>query len=648
MQTHSGPLHMCPVCGLYLKTKKGLKIHNINHSRDTEVKVEHSKELIATAVQKVLNGSAVLKVAEAMNVSYGSLTRWVNLVKQENACNICGNSFSFGSELDKHIENKHNDEKPPSEKRRKSNKEFKATVLEYLKTNGKSATINEFKISESTLRSWSVMDKKPLRCPTCDFSAPSKSKFERHMCRFDHEQTRPCTFCDLSLTSGQKLRKHMRRVHNLPERSSHKRNELREFLKNMNTPEPCKVDAKLSEAKIPPKSPEQIKALNNILKGYTGADLIDILKRVQPMEELDIEQFLESHVKAKSLAKEVKVEDRRVAEMIIEDIEVDIGDWDFKELKKEDSTVEGKSFWPVKEIQMATAKEIHLDTEIVQEEKKAKVKGTFENSESNEINESKIVTDIQDVKLEKIAAETTVETCVSAAEKVGLKVCDVGSQDASQRFDSKRVSQYFDEDEMSKMRKKLEEMKKNMRMMEAMMERHKQKAFANKENKGDENTADLNKECFYKVGKEMQKKPQEMLDGNNEPNEEVNLKDGEEVDLKAIFSFKESEGKVKQKNETRKRGPERNPLIGTLCKHCGQLLTRDFERHLARHTGLRNYMCTYCSKTFILKSHLARHIRVLHIDGDVPVKVYECERCNFKYRKPKSLALHNKVAALLD
>ena len=58
-----------------------------------DIKVEHSKELIATAVQKVLNGCAVLKVAEIMNVSYGSLTRWVNMAKQQNTC--CKDNFFF-------------------------------------------------------------------------------------------------------------------------------------------------------------------------------------------------------------------------------------------------------------------------------------------------------------------------------------------------------------------------------------------------------------------------------------------------------------------------------------------------------------------------------------------------------------------------
>ena len=718
MQIHSDASHMCPMCGLYLKTKKSLKIHIINHSRDTDIKIEHSKELIATAVQKVLNGSAVLKVAEALNVSYGSLTRWVNMAKQQNSCNICGKSFSFKSELDKHLESKHvENKKPLTEKGRKFDKEFKATVLEYLKTNSKTATIEKFKISESTLRGWSLMAKKPLCCPTCDFTAPSKSKFERHMCRFADEQTHPCPLCDLNLTSRQMLKKHMTKVHNQQE-SNGNRNDLREFLQNLNPAELGKIDAKHSEDQISPKTAEQTIALNNILKGYTRIHLTNILKRIQSMNEQDIAQFLESHAKPKPLTKEIKLKPKSLTKEIklekssaadvTEDSELGDLNWDFKELKKESSLVEGELFWPEEQIQSNT-EEIHLDgskeinlldtaikiqADNINDER-AQFKETFNTSECKEIDESKSVTNIIDIKLEKAAAEETSD--INCAEKEITKASNI------------------DENKMLKMRRKMEEMRKSMRMMEAMMEAQEEKDKENKvagqgmgKHSGNIITTNMNKGSkeFQKmletvigakatmdpnvdnailckdngdemaqkdkdpsensdhkrnVDKEVQKKTLEIIDGNN-PTEEVDLKDG--VDLKAIFSFKEQDGKARQRFGMGKKGKENkdakrqkpredeeNPeigthLIGTLCNYCGVVLTRDFAKHLLTHSGLRNYLCNYCSKTFILKSHLARHTRVLHHGERIPVKniprkLHQCEKCDFKSNLRDSLARHN-------
>ena len=197
---------------------------------------------------------------------------------------------------------------------------------------------------------------------------------------------------------------------------------------------------------------------------------------------------------------------------------------------------------------------------------------------------------------------------------------------------------------------------------EALREVNKEKDFAKKEDVSDPSEQNDDKTPVSDVGKVIEKKSLEMLDGNaagdaterndtterNGTGEGADLKGGEgEVDLKFIFSLKEpTAGNAGQNFEKKKKRRLKNPtegiegqtqrpseertesqigthLIGTLCKDCGVVLTRNFKKHLLSHTGLRNYMCTFCSKTFILKSHLARHTRVLHNDGQMGGKLSE-------------------------
>ena len=95
MQTHMEKSYMCPTCGGQYHTKKSLKIHLISHSRESSAEVEITKELIESAVQKVLQGGAVLKVAEELKVPYASLQRWLNIARQQNECNQCGKCFGL-------------------------------------------------------------------------------------------------------------------------------------------------------------------------------------------------------------------------------------------------------------------------------------------------------------------------------------------------------------------------------------------------------------------------------------------------------------------------------------------------------------------------------------------------------------------------
>ena len=94
MQTHMEKSYMCPTCGGQYHTKKSLKIHLISHSRESSAEVEITKEIIESAVQKVLQGGVVLKVAEELKVPYASLQRWLNIARQQNECNQCGKCFA--------------------------------------------------------------------------------------------------------------------------------------------------------------------------------------------------------------------------------------------------------------------------------------------------------------------------------------------------------------------------------------------------------------------------------------------------------------------------------------------------------------------------------------------------------------------------
>ena len=230
-----------------------------------------------------------------MKVPYASLQRWLNTARQQNECNQCGKCFAFPTELDTHIKSKHSEMKKSPEIGRKSGKEFKANVLEYLKANGQAATVakfklSKFKLSKSTLRVWSILDKDPFSCPTCDFKAPSQSKFARHMCKFAEQQNLECSVCELRFGSGLQLRKRLKKVHNQNEEISEKGNK-NDFLQSMKIPQKTKYST--GQSKIPEKSPKQIMALNEILKDYTGADLTGMLKKVAVMDEPEIRSLFE-------------------------------------------------------------------------------------------------------------------------------------------------------------------------------------------------------------------------------------------------------------------------------------------------------------------------------------------------------------------
>ena len=94
---------------------------------------------------------------------------------------------------------------------------------------------------------WSILDKNPFSCLTCDFKAPSQSKFARHMCKFAEQQSLECSLCKLKFNSGLQLRKHLKKVHNQYEDIAQKgnKNDLRDFLQSMKIPQTTKYSTDL-------------------------------------------------------------------------------------------------------------------------------------------------------------------------------------------------------------------------------------------------------------------------------------------------------------------------------------------------------------------------------------------------------------------
>ncbi len=63
--------------------------------------------------------------------------------------------------------------------------------------------------------------------------------------------------------------------------------------------------------------------------------------------------------------------------------------------------------------------------------------------------------------------------------------------------------------------------------------------------------------------------------------------------------------------------------------------SRTFESTSEKHTGVREYMCFECEKTFTLASSLKRHERI-HT-GEKP---YKCSHCDKRFSQSGTLKTH--------
>ncbi|CAH1118701.1 unnamed protein product [Phaedon cochleariae] len=66
-------------------------------------------------------------------------------------------------------------------------------------------------------------------------------------------------------------------------------------------------------------------------------------------------------------------------------------------------------------------------------------------------------------------------------------------------------------------------------------------------------------------------------------------------------------------------------------------LKGNFDQHMKRHSGDKQYVCHICEKSFVSRSELKRHVS-LHTN----IRAFSCEYCNQEYKTLRTLNIHLK------
>lgn len=79
------------------------------------------------------------------------------------------------------------------------------------------------------------------------------------------------------------------------------------------------------------------------------------------------------------------------------------------------------------------------------------------------------------------------------------------------------------------------------------------------------------------------------------------------------------------------------------CHVCAQTFLRksSVQRHIrVVHENQRNYLCKFCAKRFSSSAHLTRHVEARH-PGNIEL-IYSCEQCGYKTHSKGYIADHRK------
>lgn len=85
------------------------------------------------------------------------------------------------------------------------------------------------------------------------------------------------------------------------------------------------------------------------------------------------------------------------------------------------------------------------------------------------------------------------------------------------------------------------------------------------------------------------------------------------------------------------RGETKNRVF---CDQCGAGLAtqQGLKIHMMSHAGAKPHQCSQCNQSFLQKSHLTRHCKLVHGDD----KPYSCTICDKSFKLPEQLTLHLK------
>ncbi|XP_017100695.2 transcription factor Ouib [Drosophila bipectinata] len=88
----------------------------------------------------------------------------------------------------------------------------------------------------------------------------------------------------------------------------------------------------------------------------------------------------------------------------------------------------------------------------------------------------------------------------------------------------------------------------------------------------------------------------------------------------------------------RKRQQRRRDCV---CEQCGRKFTdqSNFKLHMLRHTGIKNFACKECGKTFYTDHLLSLHQRIVH-QGEKP---YSCRYCPKSFHNSTTRVIHERI-----